>query len=498
MEPRQLEGIVPEPLPMPDQAEMLGRSAWIPADVPLRPAVARWLREVPALRAAADRRGTELARPRLRWASVRALMVTLARFVRIVSGAARDQLVGRLRPSRRVVSSPRRSTAVRRAESLVRAGGPAYVKLGQFIASARGVLADEVVEAFEWCRDEVPPLAPGEAEAAIERALGRPVGALFASFDPEPMAAASIAQVHAATLADGTEVVVKVRRPGLEERFAADIRAMSLLSWIAEKTVRQARMANAPAIINLFSRLCMAELDFRIEALSMVELGLASEDAAHDFVRVPRPVPDMVTPEVLVMERVPGLPYTKAVLAYPDAIDGARLLRVAITGVLEQALIYGVFHGDLHAGNVLIDEHGDFAVVDYGITGRIAAGERAALTRLTLGFARSDVRSQLVAMQEFGAIPPGVDIDALVPELEAHSARLEELADVSRDQLSFNELGAEAGKVIRLLMHNGFTVPTELVLFAKNLLYLNGLADAVAPGANVLAEIEPVLAYFKQ
>jgi ubiquinone biosynthesis protein len=481
-----------ERAPLPDMRELLDRSQWVAATPDLVPAVRAWLRDVPAQRDAADRRGHELAAPRARWSSISALVRTLARFVVILSGAARDR-VGR---RRRGADGAAPSAAVRRAESLVRAGGPAYVKLGQFIASARGVLSDDVVAAFEWCRDEVPPLAPGTAEELIERALGRPPAELFATFEREPMAAASIAQVHAATLLDGTPVVVKVRRPGLEQRFASDIQAMSLLSWIGERLWARARMANASGTIELFARLCMAELDFRVEALNMVELGLASEDAGHDFVRYPRPIAGMVTTEVLVMERMPGVRYTEAMTAYPGAVDGRRLLRVAITGVLEQALVYGVFHGDLHAGNVLVDDRGDFALVDFGIAGRVRAEERNALMQLTLGFARSDVRMQLAAMKEYGAIPADADLEPLIPELEARAARLEELADVERSELSFDELGAEAGAIIRLLLGHGFTVPTGLVLFAKNLLYLNGLADAIAPGVNVLAEIEPVLMYF--
>jgi ubiquinone biosynthesis protein len=487
-----------ETTPLPDARELLRRSTWVAASPGLSEVVDQWLTDVPALRDAADARGEALARPCLRWSSVSALVRTLARFLVILSGAARDRVRDRL-IRRRTASGPApRRTAVRRAESLVRAGGPAYVKLGQFLASARGVLADEVVEAFEWCRDEVPPLAPGTAELLIEEALGQSPAALFATFDTEPLAAASIAQVHLATLHDGTEVVVKVRRPGLEQRFAADIQAMSLLSWLAERSSKAARMANASGTIDLFARLCMAELDFRVEALNMVELGLASEDAGHDFVRYPRPIPGMVTAGVLVMEHMPGVRYTEAMTAYPGAVDGRRLLRVAITGVLEQALVYGVFHGDLHAGNVLVDESGDFALVDFGIAGRVRSEERAALMQLTLGFARSDVRMQLAAMKAYGAIPADADLEPLVPELEARAARLEALADVERSELSFDELGAEAGAIIRLLLGRGFTVPTGLVLFAKNLLYLNGLADAVAPGVNVLAEIEPVLGYFMQ
>jgi ubiquinone biosynthesis protein len=219
------------------------------------------------------------------------------------------------------------------------------------------------------------------------------------------VAAASIAQVHLARLADGTEVAVKVQRPGLRRRFESDIRALSVLAFAADRLSRRARIANLPGFVELFAQLVLEELDFRLEALNLVEVGLANEDAALGHIRVPRPIPGLVSTEVLVMERVPGVRYTDAALQHPD-IDGHRLVRLAVQGVLEHALLYGVFHGDLHAGNVLIDEQGNFSLVDFGIVGRLDAAQRAALVRLVIGFARQDFAAQVAAVAEFGALPP--------------------------------------------------------------------------------------------
>jgi ubiquinone biosynthesis protein len=400
-------------------------------------------------------------------------------------------------PRRGFEGRPPAALAIERARELVEAGGPAYVKLGQFIASARGLLPEEWVEAFAWCRDEVPPLRPETAESIVQKTFGKPVSELFAQFDPTPIGAASIAQVHSATLLDGTDVVVKVRRPGLRRKFSEDIRVMALLAAVAERLVSEARMANLSGFVDLFAQIVLEELDFRLEAVNIIESALASEAAGHDYVNYPRPIPDLVSSNVLVMERVPGVRYTDALATYPDAIDGKRLLRLAIQSVLEQTMIFGIFHGDLHAGNVFIDADGNFSLVDFGILGRLTAEQRAALIRFLVGFARNDVRAQLAAMHEFGAIPIGSDFDALAAELQVYADQTADIEIVAGNMGKGLEEMAEAmSSIMKLLARSGFVVPKEMVLFFKNVLYLNGFGAALAPEANLLAEIEPIFTYF--
>jgi ubiquinone biosynthesis protein len=268
------------------------------------------------------------------------------------------------------------------------------------------------------------------------------------------------------------------------------------MSAAAERTLPEARMANLSGFVELFAQIVLEELDFRLEAVNILELGVASENAAQEYVRYPRPIPELVASNVLVMERVPGVRYTDALETYPGKVDGKRLLRLAIQGVLEQTLIYGVYHGDLHAGNVLIDDAGGFSLVDFGIVGRLNAEQRASLVRFMIGFAQGDVRGQLEAMREFGAVPPGADFERLVAELEVHAQRAMEIEIRAGQPLGLNELTDALGAIIRALAKSGFVAPKELVLFFKNMLYLNGFAAALAPDANLLDEIEPVFSYF--
>ena len=152
--------------------------------------------------------------------------------------------------------------------------------------------------------------------------------------------------------------------------------------------------------------------------------------------------------------------------------------------------MYGLFHGDLHAGNVLIDGGDRFALVDFGICGRIDAEQRAALVRFLIAFAEMDARAQLVALEPFGAIPPDADIDALAIPLQAE---IENIDPRAGNQLRFDQLGEVVGRVLRLLTASGFRAPKDLVLFFKNLLYLSSFTASVAPDADLLAQIDPVL-----
>jgi ubiquinone biosynthesis protein len=195
------------------------------------------------------------------------------------------------------------------------------------------------------------------------------------------------------------------------------------------------------------------------------------------------------------MERVPGVPYTAARQRYGDAMDGAALLRLAVSGVLEHALIYGVFHGDLHSGNVLVTETGTISLVDYGVCGRIDARERALLVRLLVAAMQQDSRGQIMAAAEMGALPEGVDLEAAVAELDKYQSLVLEFTDASFDSLDLTLITRQMRAVIASLLKFGFKAPKELVLFSRNLLYLNGFATALAPETHMLREMEALLAY---
>jgi len=485
-------GVVMNP-PLPEMIDVLDRTTGIDERPGLREFARLWLAWAPGARERVAVEARQLSRPSLRPASLLSLLRSGSTIGRSVAPGLFGDFGSRI--ARR---GPVPGALVRRAQDIVRAGGPSYVKLGQFIATGPGLLPDEWVEAFSWCRDAVPPLPAGQAEEIIELAFGARLDRLLVDFDPVPIGAASIAQVHAARLADGTEVVVKVRRPGLRPQLETDLRAFALLAAAAERVSRHARIANASGFVELFATLSLEEIDFRFEAVNQVELALAAEDAGHDYLAFPRPVPSLVAEDVLVMTRLPGVPYTRARAEYPQVTDGARLLRLAITAMLEHTLAYGVFHGDLHAGNVFIAPDGTFSIIDLGITGRVDEDQRAALFKFLYGFARNDTAVQLQGLQRFGAVPQGEDLAALARRIEDRLNAVDP-SILARDKpMSIDMLGEVLVAVLRILTESGFTLPKELVLFFKNLLYLNGFAATLAPDTNLFDEIPPVFAYFVQ
>lgn len=477
--------------PLPDRIELLDRSTRIHDRPGLAEFARLWLAWAPGARAETAAEAADLARPSLRPSSLRAVGKTGVRAARAaVPGLASDV---------RQIASDRTldpDIALRHVQEVVKAGGPTFVKLGQFIATARGLLPDEWVEAFDWCRDTVPPMPDGMVEQIFYETFGVPVDAVLDDFDPEPLGAASIGQVHTARLPDGTDVVVKFRRPGLREQFATDLRAMALTAGAAERASKTMRAANLAGFVELFAQLVFEEIDFRFEAVNQIELALASEDAGHDFATFPQPVPHLVAENVLCMTRVEGVPYDRALETYPDAVDGDRLLRLAITSVLEHTIAYGVFHGDLHAGNVLITSEGDFGLIDFGIAGRLDAAQRAATVEFLFGFAGNDTPKQIRGMQRFGAVPDDVDVDELAQEVNDALNAIDPKLLSREEVLGVDELGQALGAVIKVLVSRGFQLPSELVLFFKNLLYLNGFAASLAPDSDLLSQIQPVFAYF--
>lgn len=482
--------------PLPDIRLLVAGSQWAEEREGLIDAAAVWQRRLPEVRLDLATEAAALARPRL-WVDTVSSLASTA--WRITSAAAPDAPFALLSAAAAasglpIAPPPDTRGTLRRAERLVRAGGPAYIKLGQFISSARGLLPDEWVRAFAWCRDQAPTLTPQVVDSVLSEHLG-PRVARLRDIDPEPLGAASIAQVHAAVLDDGTDVVVKLRRPGLRRGLRSDIETMALVAVAAEKVHSAARVANLTGFVELFAQLVLQELDFRLEALNMVELGAAFEDAGIDYCAVPRPIPGLVTEGVLVMERLPGVAYDRAAEQFGPALDGDRLLRLAIQGILETTLIYGLFHGDLHAGNVLIEGGGSFSLVDFGICGRIDAEQRAALVAFMLAFAGMDARGQLTALTRFGALPTDADLEPLAQQLQLE---LDAINPDTGSGLTYDQVGETVSTVLRLLAASRFRLPKELVLFFKNVLYLTSFTASIAPDADLLGQIAPILAHFMQ
>jgi len=396
-----------------------------------------------------------------------------------------DQAIGDNHRSRVDLSQRLRTTSERL--------GPTFIKLGQIISSGEGVFPAELVEEFRKCRDQVPAEDWSHVERVVTEDLGRPIHDVFESFDRTPLAAASIAQVHRATLRtdDGPiEVVVKVQRPDIRERVHKDLAAMAWLAPFLIGRIPVTALANPPALVEVFAQSIVEELDFRLEAENMLDVAQSLAALDQRSYVVPRPHPKLVTERVLVMERLSGFNFEDIAGIVDAGVDLHDIVRTGMVGFLEGALINGIFHGDLHGGNLFVQPDGRTALLDYGIVGRLTEPRRVAFLKLLVASTTNDVRGQVAAIRDLGALPPDTDLDAVVRDLGLDQVPTDPTT-LTREQM-VDELNA----VVKNLLGYGARMPRELMLFAKNLVFLDAAIGTLTPDLDLFKEITHIAMIF--
>jgi ubiquinone biosynthesis protein len=370
--------------------------------------------------------------------------------------------------------------------------GPTYIKLGQIISSGEGLFPESLVGEFKKCRDQVPAEPFAIVRETVEADLGRSIEEVFAFFDRKPLAAASIAQVHAAILHTGERVVVKVQRTTVAQLVRKDLEVMAWLAPFLVGRLPFAALANPPALVELFAETISEELDFRLEAQNMLDVAKSFVSLGQRGYIIPRPHPTLVTRRVLVMERLDGFNFDDIESMKDAGVDTHAVVRTGMIGFMEGAMIEGIFHGDLHGGNLFVMPDGKVALLDFGITGRMDEGKRRAFLRLMLGATTNDVRVQLGALRDLGALPPDTDLEAVIIDLGLDGPPLDPT------QLSPEDMIKEIQKVVKLLLGYGARMPKELMLYVKNLMFLDGAISRLAPELDLFAEITSISMYFVQ
>jgi ubiquinone biosynthesis protein len=363
--------------------------------------------------------------------------------------------------------------------------GPTYIKLGQIISGGEGLFPSELVTEFKLLRDRVPPEPFDVVRRVVELDLGRSLADVFERFDRTPIAAASIAQVHGARLRTGEEVVVKVQRPQVARLVREDIRAMS---WLAPRLVGRipvAALANPPALVELFAETIVEELDFCLEAQNMLDIARVLAETEQRATIVPRPHPTLVTRRVLVMERLDGIPWDDVTAMKEAGVDTEAVLHAGLVSFMEGAMLYGVFHGDLHGGNLMVRPDGRTVLMDFGITGRLDETKRLAFLMLLVGATSGDTMGQLRALRDLGAFPADTDLDAVFTDLGLDRT-------IDPTMLSADELVHELQDLTKKLLAYGARAPKELMLFVKNMMFLDGAIARLAPDLDILEEIQRV------
>ena len=377
-------------------------------------------------------------------------------------------------------SGPRLSRALERM-------GPAYLKLGQFLATRPDVVGVVLARDLEALQDRLPPFSQTEAEAAIAASLERPVTQVFASFGPA-VAAASIAQVHRGeVLRDGIRhpVAIKVLRPNVHARFRRDLGDFFFVAEKAETYSADARRLRLIEVINTMSRSVAIEMDLRLEAAALSDMAENTRDDP-DF-RVPTVDWDRTTHNVLTMEWIDALPLSDQARLQEAKVNLPDLGRKVIQSFLRHALRDGFFHADMHPGNLFLDAQGRLVAVDFGIMGRLGAKERRFLAEILLGFITRDYRRVAEVHFEAGYVPSHHSVENFAQAIRAIG---EPIHNRTAEEISMARLLTLLLEVTGLF---DMRTRPELILLQKTMVVVEGVARSFDPKLDIWKIADPVV-----
>jgi len=402
------------------------------------------------------------------------------RYVEVVTIALRHGLLSTRRRRRASSDVDERRALGRSLRLALEEGGVTFIKLGQLLSTRRDLVPPELTDELVTLTDAAPPVAWEQIECTLHEELGP---AVFAHVDPQPLAAASIAQVHAATLPSGEAVVVKVQRPQIGPLIERDVDILSRIARSLEARSQWARSVGAVELANGFASAISEELDFRIEARNMAAVALSAARRTGDAaaaVRVPVPTAALCTRRVLVMERLDGTPIGSAALFDGHDVDRASLARTLLHFVLTQIMLDGVFHADPHPGNVLLLDDGRIGLLDFGSVGRLDPTVRSALQQLFVALEREDPAAARDALLEI--LIPSADVDEQRLERALGRFMAHHLGpSATNDAQLFTDL-------FRLVPEHGLSVPPEVAAVFRCLTTLEGTLTQIDPSFDIVNE----------
>jgi ubiquinone biosynthesis protein len=389
----------------------------------------------------------------------------------------------RLLPSR-WIPRDRRPRGARLREALQDLG-PVFVKFGQVISTRPDLLPEDIFEELVKLQDQVPPFPGAEAERIVAEALGAKLAAHFSEFDTAPVASASVAQVHLARLHDGSEVAVKVLRPGIESVIERDVELMYLLARLAQRYLPDGRRLRPIEVVDQFRKTIGHELDLRREAANASQLG--ANFAGSKLLQVPKVYWDLTRRNVFVMERIDGIPISNIEALKAAGIDMRQLAHNGVEIFFTQAFRDGFFHADMHPGNIFVSSEGQYRAVDFGIMGTLGEEDKRYLAVNFIAFFNRDYRAVAEAHLRVGWVPA----DTPVGEFEsAIRAVCEPIFARPIKDISFGRLLLQLFQTARQF---NMEIQPQLVLLQKTLFNIEGLGRRLYPDLDLWLTAKPYL-----
>jgi ubiquinone biosynthesis protein len=367
--------------------------------------------------------------------------------------------------------------------------GPIFVKFGQVLSTRRDLLPLDVADELAGLQDRVPPFPAAEARRLVEKAYRRPLDEVFVSFEAEPVASASIAQVHFATLKGGREVAVKVLRPGMLDVIEDDLTLLHTLARWVERLSVDGKRLKPREVVSEFDTYLHDELDLVREAANAAQLR--RNMSGLNLVLVPEMVWDLCTPTVLVMERMKGVPISQRQRLHDAGVDIRKLARDGVTIFFTQVFRDGFFHADMHPGNIQVSldaaTFGRYIALDFGIMGTLTEHDKEYLAHNFIAFFRRDYKRVAELHVESGWVPPATRVDALEGAIRAvcepHFDR--PLKDIS--------LGQVLMRLFQTSRRFNVEIQPQLVLLQKTLLNVEGLGRQLDPELDLWTTAKPFL-----
>jgi len=360
--------------------------------------------------------------------------------------------------------------------------GPTFIKLGQVLSTRADVVGAELASELAALQDSTPADSAENVRQAIERELGRPLAEVFSRFDDQPLASASIGQVHAAWLPTGEAVVVKVQHAGIEDTVRVDLDILVGLAQLAEG-VPELKNYRPGATVHEFQRTLKRELDFGRELRSMQRF--AADFSSNAAVHIPRPYPELSTSRVLVMERLEGVKLSEAAQVAAASID---LDAVALTGAqmyMEMVFDNGFYHADPHPGNIVLLPEGVVGLLDFGMVGQIDEHLREDIEDMLLAISQQDAERLTAVIMRAGDPPPGLDQSALALEVG------EFVAHYAHQSLDEFDLSGAIQELTDIIRRYGIRLPARVALLLKLFIMLEGTARLVSPRFALIDVMKP-------